>query len=112
MTETRNINYLLRKYNNDYTNGEQRSDEYNKKMKQKFFEVFPTLQLEKKMKALLESTIVERVTSNRQKDFLRIYLQSDHLLQKEIIWETEGQIKKQLFPNQMMEIKIQEKYTL
>ena len=35
MTETRNINYLLRKYNNDYTNGEQRSDEYNKKMKQK-----------------------------------------------------------------------------
>ena len=35
MTETRDINYLLRKYNNDYTNGEQRSDEYNKKMKQK-----------------------------------------------------------------------------
>ena len=81
-------------------------------MSKKFFEVFPTLQLDKKMKTLLENTVVDRVTSNRQKDMLRIYLQSDHLLQKEIVWEMETQIKKQLFPNQMMEIKIQEKYVL
>ena len=63
-------------------------------MSKQFFEVFPTLQLDKRMKSLLESTTVERVTSNRAKDMLRIYLQSDHLLQKEFIWETEKQIKK------------------
>ena len=81
-------------------------------MSKQFFEVFPTLQLDKKMRTLLESTVVERVTSNRAKDMLRVYLQSDHLLQKELIWETETQIKKQLFPNHQMEIKIQEKYAL
>ena len=81
-------------------------------MSKQFFEVFPTLQVDKKMKSLLENTIVDRVTSNRAKDMLRIYLQSDHLLQKEFIWETESQIKKQLFPSHQMEIKIQEKYTL
>ena len=81
-------------------------------MSKKFFEVFPTLQLDKKMKTLLESTVVERVTSNRAKDMIRVYLQSDHLLQKDLIWETEMQIKKQLFGNHQMEIKIQEKYAL
>ena len=81
-------------------------------MSKKFFEVFPTLQFDKKMKSLLENTFIERVTSNRQKDLIRIYLQSDHLLQKDFVWETENQIKKQLFPSHAMEIKIQEKYTL
>lgn len=81
-------------------------------MSKQFFEVFPTLQLDKKMKMLLENTQVERVTSNRQKDLLRVYLQSDHLLQKEFVWETEKQIKKQLFPGHIMEIKIQEKFVL
>ena len=81
-------------------------------MSKQFFEVFPTLQVDKKMKNLLENTIVNRVTSNRAKDMLRIYLQSDHLLQKEFIWEIENQIKRQLFPSHQMEIKIQEKYTL
>ena len=81
-------------------------------MSKPFFEVFPTLQVDKKLKTLLENTIIDRVTTNRAKDLLRIYLRSDHLLQKELIWETEGQIKKQLFQNHEMEIKIQEKYDL
>ena len=81
-------------------------------MSKQFFEVFPTLQLDKKMRTLLESTVVERVTSNRAKDMLRVYLQSDHLLQKELIWEVENEIKKQLFPSHQMEIKIQDKYAL
>ena len=79
-------------------------------MSKQFFEVFPTLQLDKKMKSLFETTQVERVTSNRAKDLLRIYLLSDHLLKKEWIWEVEKEIKNQLFPGQMMEIKIQEKF--
>ena len=81
-------------------------------MSKQFFEVFPTLQLDKKMKTLLENTQVERVTTNRTKDILRVYLQSDHLLQKNLIWDLEALMKNQLFPHQQMEIKIQEKYAL
>ena len=81
-------------------------------MSKKFFEVFPTLQLDKKLKTLLENTQIERVTSNRAKDKLRIYLQSNHLLQKDVIWEVEQAIRRQLFPSHLMEIKIQEKYVL
>ena len=62
-------------------------------MNKQFFEVFPTLQLDKRTKSLLETTQVERVTTNRAKDLLRIYLLSDHLLKKELIWEVEGEIR-------------------
>ena len=81
-------------------------------MSKKFFQVFPTLEVEKKLKTLMENTIVERVTSNRAKDLIRVYLNSDHLLQKETLWEMENQIKKQLFGSNMVTIKIQEKFTL
>ncbi|MBR5596674.1 MAG: PolC-type DNA polymerase III [Lachnospiraceae bacterium] len=81
-------------------------------MSKKFFEVFPTLQLDKKLTTLLENTTIERVTTNRAKDLLRVYLQSDHLLKKELIWDVETQIKKQLFSGHQMEIKIQEKFIL
>lgn len=81
-------------------------------MSKKFFQVFPTLEVEKKIRTLMENTIVERVTSNRNKDLIRVYLSSDHLLQKEIVWETENQIKKQLFGHHMVSVKIQEKFSL
>ena len=81
-------------------------------MSKKFFEVFPTLEVEKRIKTLLDNTVVERVTSNRAKDMLRIYLVSDHLIQKEQLWQIEELIKKQLFPGTKMEIKFQEKFLL
>ena len=81
-------------------------------MSKTFFQVFPTLEVEKRIKRLLENTKVERVTSNRARDFLRIYLVSDHLVQKPDLWEVEKLIQKQLFPNLSMTVKIQEKFYL
>ncbi len=77
-----------------------------------FLEVFPTLKLNKRLHTMLENTTVERVTSNRQKDFLRVYLYSDHLLEKELVLETEKEIVNQLFPHERIQLKIQEKFSL
>ncbi|MBR5577421.1 MAG: PHP domain-containing protein, partial [Lachnospiraceae bacterium] len=81
-------------------------------MSKKFFDVFPTLQVDKIVRTLMENTVVERVTSNRTKDLLRVYFSSDHLLQKEQLWDLERMIKKQLFPAGNMEIKLQERFHL
>lgn len=81
-------------------------------MDKTFVDVFPTLQLNKELSDLLEDVMVEKVTTNRQKDFLRIYLSSTHLIMKEKIFLIEKQIKKQLFSQMPMNIKIQEKFSL
>ncbi|MFI3213445.1 MAG: PolC-type DNA polymerase III [Eubacteriales bacterium] len=81
-------------------------------MSKKFFGVFPTLQLDKKMTVIYEDVSVERVSTTRQKDSLRIYLNSDHLIEKEKIYKLEEEIGKQLFANVPMYIKIQEKFQL
>ena len=81
-------------------------------MEKKFGEVFPTLKLDKVLLDMFSDVLVEKVTTNRQKDFLRIYIISTHLILKEVVYAVEKSIKKQLFPNVPMTIKIQEKFAL
>ncbi|TCL56523.1 DNA polymerase-3 subunit alpha (Gram-positive type) [Kineothrix alysoides] len=78
----------------------------------KFFEVFPSLQLEDKLQDLFGQVEVERISATKRKDFLRIYISSDRLIHKEYIMKAEESIKKQLFPSFSMTIKIYEKYHL
>lgn len=77
-----------------------------------YFDVFPSLKLDKALHDLMEQTEVEKITSTSRKDFLRIYLCSSRLIQKEDIWKVEEEIKKQLFPSAKMIVKIYEKYSL
>lgn len=77
-----------------------------------FFEVFPSLKLERKVRDIMEQTTIEKVTATKRKDFLRIYLQSSRLIFKQDVWETERQIKAQLFPDANMAVKIYEKFEL
>lgn len=77
-----------------------------------FFEVFPTLKLNKSIHDIMEQAGVEKISATRRKDFLRIYLFSTRLIAKEDIWETEKQIKEQLFPNITMQVKIYERFQL
>jgi len=81
-------------------------------MDKNFAQVFPTLKLNKELSSLFSEVLVERVSTNRQKDFLRIYLKSDHLLPKESVYAVEKEIKKQLFPKINMTVKIQERFEL
>lgn len=78
----------------------------------KFFDVFPTLQLDNKISALFEQVWVERISSTKKKDFLRIFIVSDRLIEKTHILKAEECIKKQLFYSFQMVIKIYEKYHL
>ena len=81
-------------------------------MEKNFAQVFPACKLNKELHTLFADVVVERVSTNRQKDFLRIYLRSDHLLPKESVYAVEKELKKQLFPKVNMTIKIQEKFVL
>ena len=67
-------------------------------MAKPFFEVFPTLKIENPLHDKLEQAEIEKVTSSKLKDYLRIYLFSTRLILKEDIWKTEKEIQKQLFP--------------
>jgi DNA polymerase-3 subunit alpha (Gram-positive type) len=60
----------------------------------------------------MEQTTVERVSATKRKDFLRIYIRSTHLILKEDIIETEKAVKRQLFPDANIIVKIYEKFEL
>ena len=81
-------------------------------MGKKFFEVFPSLKLDTGLRDLFEQVTVEKVSSTKRKDFLRVYISSDRLIQKEDVFRAEGEIKKQFFPNVPMVIKFYERFHL
>ena len=78
-------------------------------MSKSFFEVFPTLKLDTGLKSLFEDVCVERVTSTKRKDFLRVYIASDHLIHKEDVFRVEREIGKQFFPHMPVVIKFYER---
>lgn len=55
---------------------------------------------------------VTKVSSNRRRDHLRVYLLSSRLIHKSNIYRLESDIAKQLFPNHGISIKIIEKFRL
>lgn len=59
-------------------------------MGKKFFDVFPTLKLDTGLKDLYGQVTVEKVSSTKRKDFLRVYISSDRLIQKEDVFRVEG----------------------
>ncbi len=81
-------------------------------MSKLFFEVFPTLVVNDEMKKLLSEMEITKVSANRSKTAIRIYLLGNHLIHKANIFRLEKEIGNQLFPNQQMEINIIEKYQL
>ncbi len=81
-------------------------------MEKNFFDAFPNLNLIGMQKELFEQVVVEKITATKRKDLLRIYIRSERLIEKELIYRTEGEIKKQFFPNDNITIKIYEKFIL
>ncbi len=81
-------------------------------MTKPFYDVFPTIDLNDEVQSLMEYVQVERVTMNRDRDFMRIYLLSEKLIHKKYIYEIEQAVKDQLFSDVRMTIKIIEKFRL
>jgi len=77
-----------------------------------FTEVFPALKLEKSIQDLFSLVSVEKVTSTKQADSIGIYISCERLIQKAVIYKVEEEIKKQLFKNKPVSIRIHEKYVL
>ncbi len=81
-------------------------------MTKPFMEVFPSLQLDKRLRDMMEQTQVEKISANKSRDFLRIYLFSTRLIQKSDICKVEQEIKRQLFAGASVVVKIYERFQL
>ena len=77
-----------------------------------FFDVFPDLKIPSDMERLMADVEVTKVSTNRSRDHLRVYLLSSRLIEKNRIFRLEKDIKRQLFPKHELSVKIIEKYNL
>ena len=77
-----------------------------------FFDVFPTLKVENSVRMLFSDVEVKKITTNSARNFLHIYIFSRHLFQKKQIWHMEQKIKEQLFGTSLVNIHIEEEYSL
>lgn len=81
-------------------------------MAKQFFEVFPQLKLNSEYGDLFEQVSVDRVSTTRRRDFIRVYINSRQLIQKEYILAAEREICAQLFAGMPITVKLLEKYQL
>ncbi len=77
-----------------------------------FKEAFPSLKLSGEAAEQMEHMQVERVTVNTARDHMKIYLQGTYPIHKEIIFETERAIERQLCFDFKVRVTIVEHYTL
>lgn len=78
----------------------------------KFFEVFKTLRLPEDISVYLEDTEVTKVSKTSTNSLARVYLKSDRLIGKPIIYKTEDALKKQVFRMKNMDVRIIDRYEL
>ena len=81
-------------------------------MSKPFFEVFPTLKMNDEIRELFEGVEVSKVSTNSNRDFIKVHLYSHHLIQKRCVYEVERMLKEQLFGRSMIQIEVQEQYDL
>ncbi len=77
-----------------------------------FFEVFPEVQLQGELAELLEQVTVSRISVNREKTLIRVYLNSGKWIHKKHIWKLEEEIRRQLFSRSKIRIHIYETFHL
>lgn len=78
----------------------------------KFYDVFPTVNLKDDVHDIFSQVEIERVLSNKSRTQIKIFICSNHLIEKKLIFYAEDMIAKQLFQNQNMEIHIVERFQL
>ena len=81
-------------------------------MNKSFQEVFPSLQLDKDLMQMMQDSVIQKVSTNRDRSAIRIYLHCASLVPKRRIWKMEQQIKKQCFAKENVSIHIIESFSL
>ncbi len=81
-------------------------------MAKRFFDVFPTLKLDAKIKDMFEQVMVEKVSATKRRDLIRVTIVSEYLIQKETVFKVEQEIKKQFFAAHNVTVKLYERFHL
>ena len=78
----------------------------------KFFEVFRTVKVPEEIGVYLEDTEVMRVSKTSTNSLARVYLKSERLISKPVIYKAEDALKKQVFRMKNMDVRIIDRYSL
>lgn len=78
----------------------------------KFFEVFNTLNVPEEIGVYLTDTEVTRVSKTSTNSLARVYLSSERLISKQVIYKAEDALKKQIFRMKNMDVRIIDRYRL
>ena len=78
----------------------------------KFFEVFSTLKVPEEIGVYLTDTEVTRVSKTSTNSLARVYLSSERLISKQVIYKAEDALKKQIFRIKNMDVRIIDRYRL
>ena len=78
----------------------------------RFFEVFKTLKLPEDIRMYMENVEVTRVSKTSTNSLARVYIKSDRVISKKIIYRVEDALKKQIFRIQNMDVRIIDRYNL
>ena len=81
-------------------------------MEKRFFNVFPDLKLNRELTELFSLVEVLKITTNKDKSSIRIYILSSRLIDKKTLQYVEGQIEEQLFKGLNVKAYFMEKFTL
>lgn len=76
----------------------------------KFFEVFNTLKVPEEIGVYLTDTEVTRVSKTSTNSLARVYLSSERLISKQVIYKAEDALKKQIFRMKNMDVRIIDRY--
>lgn len=78
----------------------------------KFFEVFKSVRMPEDIEMYLKDTEVVKVSRTSTNSLARIYITSDRLISKQIIYKAEDILKKQVFRMKNMDVRIIDRYNL
>ncbi len=81
-------------------------------MEKAFLDVFGNLSLKKNTREILEDVIVTKVSTTKRQDVLKVYITSNHIIQKKDINQVADAIKRDMFNNVPILVKIVEEYHL
>lgn len=78
----------------------------------KFFDVFTTLRLPDSLRDYLTDTEIIKVSKTSTNTLVKIYLNSTRIIEKELLYKVENEMKKQIFRIKNMDVRIVDRYKL
>ena len=78
----------------------------------KFFEAFPTLQLNKELSGVFKEAVVYHISMNSQRTCVKIYIRFNRLIGRDVLSKIEAEMKRQIKPFFAMEVHIIERFEL